>query len=214
MQPPVQPPRGPIARIAIPLAARPVQGHRAGIVTRVLAATIDAGVAVVAVALGYAGVAATDFLLRPRTFRFPEPGFALLLVALLGFLTCYLALAWATTGRSYGCRLLGLRVVDSHGRRLRVWVAVARALLCVFVPVVLLWVLVSAENRSAADVLLRSSVVYDWASASERDDGSQPDDGQASEGRAADDGPTSPGGTDDGPTSPGGTDDGPTSPAG
>ena len=37
MQPPVDPGRGPIARIAVPLAARSVQGHRAGIVTRVLA---------------------------------------------------------------------------------------------------------------------------------------------------------------------------------
>ena len=45
----------------------------------------------------------------------------------------------------------------------------ARALLCVFLPVVLLWVVVSPENRSGADVLLRSSVVYDWVSASERE---------------------------------------------
>jgi uncharacterized RDD family membrane protein YckC len=188
VQQPAQPPRNPIARIAVPRVARPVQGHRAGIVTRFLAAAVDAAVAVVAVALGYAGAVAAYFVLDPRTFRFPEPGFALLLIAFLGFLACYLALAWATTGRSYGCRLLGLRVVDSRGRRLRPWVAIARALLCVFFPVVLLWVVVSPENRSGADVLLRSSVVYDWASASERDDG------QAEEGRATDDGPTSPGG--------------------
>ena len=31
-------------------------------------------------------------------------------------------------------------------------------------PVVLFWVIISRENRSAADVLLRTSVVYDWAS--------------------------------------------------
>jgi len=28
---------------------------------------------------------------------------------------------------------------------------------------VLFWVVVSRENRSAADVLLRTSVIYDWA---------------------------------------------------
>lgn len=202
MQQPAQPPRGPIARIAVPRVARPVQGHRAGIVTRFLAAAVDAGVAVVAVALGYAGAVAAYFVLDPRTFRFPEPGFALLLIAFLGFLACYFALAWATTGRTYGCRLLGLRVVDSRGRRLRAWVAVARALLCVFFPVVLLWVIVSRENRSGADVLLRTSVIYDWASASERDDSTLEDDqtgqtgqtGPASEGRATDGGPTSPDG--------------------
>ena len=199
MQPPVGPPRGPIARIAIPRGARSVQGHRAGIVTRWLAAAVDAVVGVVAVALGYAGAVAAYFVLGPRTFRFPDPGFGLLLVVFLAFETCYLALAWATTGRSYGGRLLGLRVVDSRGRRLRAWVAVARALLCVFVPVVLLWVVVSAENRSVADILLRSSVVYDWVSASERD---------APEGEAAPDGDQGTAGDDgsegaDGPATPG-----------
>ena len=193
MQQPVGPPRGPIARIAIPLGARSVQGHRAGIVTRVLAAGVDAFVGVVAIALGYAGAVAADFVLGPRTFRFPEPGFELLLVAFLAFLILYLALSWATTGRSYGGRLLGLRVVDSHGRRLRVWVAVARAILCVLLPVVLLWVVVSPENRSVADILLRSSVVYDWVSASERDAVPEDDDGDEGDGGPATPGPATPG---------------------
>ena len=145
-----------------------MQGHRAGVVTRVLAAAVDGFVAVLAVALGYVGTVATFYLISPRAFTFPDPGFGVLLAAFLGFLTCYLALAWATTGRSYGDRLLGLRVVDAHGRRIRPIVALGRALLCVFVPVLLFWVVVSRENRSGADVLLRTSVVYDWAFASER----------------------------------------------
>ena len=194
MQQPVGPPRGPLARIAVPRVAQSVQGHRAGIVTRTLAAAVDAAVAVAAVALGYAGAVAAYFVLDPRSFSFPDPGFGLLLIAFLGFLTCYLALAWATTGRSYGARLLGLRVVDSQGRRLRPLVAVARALLCVYLPVVLLWVVISPENRSGADVLLRSSVIYDWASATEVVTGPQqeespqpeespkPDDGRAPDG--------------------------------
>ena len=203
MQPPVGPPRGPIARIAIPLGARSVQGHRAGIVTRALAAGVDAFVGVVAVALAYAGAVAAYFVLGPRTFRFPDPGFGLLLVAFLGFLVCYLALAWATTGRSYGARLLGLRVVNSRGGRLRPWVALARALLCVFIPVVLLWVVVSPENRSGADILLRSSVVYDWVSASERDAVPEADDGDEGDGGPATPGPATPGPATPGPATPG-----------
>jgi uncharacterized RDD family membrane protein YckC len=170
VQQPAEPGRGPIARITVPLAARSVQGHRAGIVTRVLAGTVDGFVAVVAVALGYAGAVAAYYVLSPRAFSFPDPGFGLLFASFLGFLTCYLALAWGTTGRSYGCRLLGLRVVNAHGRRIRPLIALLRALLCVFVPVVLFWVIFSRENRSAADILLRTSVVYDWASASEPDE--------------------------------------------
>jgi len=154
------------ARITVPTAARSVQGHRAGIVTRLLAAAIDAVVAVTAVALGYAGAVAAYFVLSPRGFSFPDPGFAVLFACYLGFLTCYLTLAWATTGRSYGARLLGLRVVNSRGGRIRPIIALGRALLCVFVPVVLFWVIISRENRSAADILLRTSVIYDWASSS------------------------------------------------
>ena len=167
-QPPLDPRRGPIARLTVPQAARSVQGHRAGVVTRVLAGTVDGVVAVLAVAVGYGGVVAVTYLLSPRGFTVPDPGFQLLLVAFLAFLTCYLALAWAVTGRTYGDRLLGLRVVDSRGRRIGPLVALARALLCVFVPILLFWVVLSRENRSAVDALLRTSVVYDWTSASER----------------------------------------------
>ena len=37
-------------------------------------------------------------------------------------------------------------------------------------PVVLFWVVVSRENRSLPDVLLRTSVVYDWTSKGGRGD--------------------------------------------
>ncbi|TQM64039.1 RDD family protein [Humibacillus xanthopallidus] len=157
-------PQNGAARVTVPTAARSVQGHRAGIVTRTLAACVDAAVGVAAVALGYAGVVAAYFVLSPRGFSFPDPGFGLLFACFLGFLVCYFTLAWATTGRTYGARLLGLRVVNSRGDRVRPLIALWRALLCVFVPIVLFWVVISRENRSAADMLLRTSVIYDWAS--------------------------------------------------
>lgn len=166
MEHPEDVPQGGAARVTVPTAARSVQGHRAGIVTRMLAACVDGAVGVTAVALGYAGAVAAYFVLSPRGFTFPDPGFALLFACFLGFLVCYFTLAWATTGRTYGARLLGLRVVNSRGGRVRPLIALGRALLCVFVPVVLFWVIISRENRSAADVLLRTSVVYDWASSS------------------------------------------------
>jgi uncharacterized RDD family membrane protein YckC len=133
-------------------------------VTRTLAASVDAAVGVTAVALGYAGAVAAYFVLSPRGFSFPDPGFGILFACFLGFLVLYFTLAWATTGRTYGARLLGLRVVNARGGRVRPLVAFARASICVFVPVVLFWVIISRENRSAADVLLRTSVIYDWAS--------------------------------------------------
>ena len=163
MEPPTDPGSGTLARIVVPVGARSMQGHRAGIVTRLLAGAVDTVVAVIGVGLGYVGVLAVRYVISPRDFRLVEPGFGLLLLCFLWLLTVYLTLAWGTTGRSYGARLLGLRVVDQRGGRLRPGIALLRALLCVFVPIVVFWVVVSRENRSAADVLLRTSVIYDWA---------------------------------------------------
>jgi uncharacterized RDD family membrane protein YckC len=163
LDPPAKPAHEPTARLIVPRAVRSLQGHRAGIVTRVLAATVDGVVGVLGVGLGYAVVVGFLFVIDPRTFTFIDVGFGLLFAAWLGLVTIYLALAWATTGRSYGARLLGLRVVSSSGGRVRPGVALVRALLCVFVPLVLFWVVFSNENRSAADIFLRTSVIYDWA---------------------------------------------------
>jgi uncharacterized RDD family membrane protein YckC len=149
--------------ILVPAPARPYQGHRAGIITRCAAGAVDFAVAVLAVLVAYAGWAAVLFLVRPRAFRFPEPAPDLLLTALLVVLTAYLAVGWVTTGQTYGARLLGLRVVDRHGHRLGPGRALVRAVLCVLFPPLLFWVVVSRENRSGQDVLLRTSVVYDWS---------------------------------------------------
>jgi uncharacterized RDD family membrane protein YckC len=156
-------PAGHSAASAVPARARPFQGRRAGLVSRVLANTVDFGVVVAIVAVGYAVVAALRFLWRSWTFSFPAPSFLLLL--LLGGLAAvlYMTASWVTTGRTYGDHLLGLRVVGARGRPLRVGSALVRALLCVVFPVGLFWAIVSRENRSLQDVVLRSSVIYDWS---------------------------------------------------
>lgn len=145
----------------VPAQAKPLQGQRAGIVTRVLADTVDAGVVAGVLALGYLGVAAVRFLWRSWAFTFPTPPFFLMLV--LGGLTAvlYLTATWGTSGRSYGKHLLGLRVVGPFGR-LRLGGALVRSLLCVLFPIGVAWVIVSRHNRSLQDTVLRTSVVYDW----------------------------------------------------
>ena len=148
---------------AIPPAARVLQGRRAGLVTRLLANTVDFCIAALIVAAGYAGVAALRFLWSSRTFTFPAPGFGLLVIAGSVVMVLYLTACWTASGRTYGDHLLGLRVVGWHGRRLRPVGALLRAVLCVVFPIGLFWIALSRENRSVQDVLLRSSVVYDWS---------------------------------------------------
>jgi len=148
---------------AIPPAARELQGQRAGLVTRLLANTVDFGIVVGIVAGGYAAVAALRFLWNSRTFTFPAPGFGVLVLAGSVVMMLYLTASWVASGRTYGDHLLGLRVVGRRGGTLRPVAALLRAFLCVVFPIGLFWIVLSRENRSVQDVLLRSSVVYDWS---------------------------------------------------
>ena len=138
-----------------------IRGTRAGLVTRSLANIADLIVVVLLVAGGYLAVAATRFLLSPTTFSFPTPRPGALLLIGLGVMAVYFAITWAVVGGTYGDRLLGLRVADDRGARLRWGRCAVRAVLCTIFPIGLVWVLLSRENRSVQDLLLRTSVVYD-----------------------------------------------------
>jgi uncharacterized RDD family membrane protein YckC len=138
-----------------------VHGHAAGFVTRAIAATVDACAVVLVVAIGYVVVAGFRFLLRPRTFQFPAPGFAVVLLVVGVVLAAYLTVSWAIPGRTYGDQLMGLRVTDLSGNRLHWSRAAVRAVFYVLFPLGLGWALVSTRNRSVQDVVLRTAVVYD-----------------------------------------------------
>lgn len=147
----------------VPTAARPYQGQRAGIVTRVVANLIDVVVVVIVLAAGYVGWTSWQFLRNPRGFSFPSPpGLVTVILIALWIQGTYFALAWATSGRTYGDHVMGLRVVNIKGRRMRIWGACVRAAACVLLPIGLFWIVVSRSNRSLQDVALRSSVIYDW----------------------------------------------------
>jgi len=146
----------------IPREARPYQGQRAGVVTRMTAAVIDALVVGGLLVIGYGMIAGLRFMLDPRTFRFPEASWLVNLTAAFVVAVLYLTVGWAISGRTYGTLVMGLRVVGPRGRRLRLPGALIRALACVVFPIGLLWCVVNAHNRSLQDVLLRTSVVYDW----------------------------------------------------
>ena len=102
----------------VPQEARAYQGEHAGPVTRFLACAIDAVVVVVVAFAAYVGVAGVRYLLHPRHFSLPTPSGAVRSTFVLALLICYLALGWATSGRTYGGHVMGLRVVNSRGRRL------------------------------------------------------------------------------------------------
>jgi uncharacterized RDD family membrane protein YckC len=126
------------------------------------AAVIDAIVVALILAVLYAAVATVIFMVDPLGFDFPQLSWVFDLMAGLGVTVLYLTVAWVFSGRTYGKHVMGLRVVNYRGQRLRWLGALARALACTLFPIGLLWCAVSPENRSLQDVLLRTSVIYDW----------------------------------------------------
>jgi uncharacterized RDD family membrane protein YckC len=146
----------------VPRQARAFQGRRAGVVSRLAAAAIDAAVVGGVLAVGYATIAGLSFMLDPRSFTFPRASLAFNMTAAFAVTVSYLALAWGLVGKSYGKVVMGLRVVGPRGRKLRLPGALLRAVGCTVFPIGLLWCAVSIENRSLQDLLLRTSVVYDW----------------------------------------------------
>jgi uncharacterized RDD family membrane protein YckC len=99
-------------------------------------------------------------------FHFIGASLILSVVAALVVLVVYLTLAWSITGRTYGDHVMGLRVLGRRGGRVRLLPAFLRALLCAVFPVGLLWCAVSASRRSVQDLVVRTTVVYDWRTSS------------------------------------------------
>lgn len=146
---------------ALPVQARPFQGERAGLASRTGAALIDLVVTVASVGLLWIALWLGQVLIRPTDLR-GVPGLETAVLVGLGLLWLAWAFGWATTGRSLGAYVIGVRVVDWRGERVPWLIAAVRALLCVVFPLGLLWVVLSRDRRSLQDVVLRTSVVYDW----------------------------------------------------
>jgi uncharacterized RDD family membrane protein YckC len=142
--------------------AEALQGRPAGLVSRMIAAVIDA-VVVAAVLLGmYVAVAGAVFVWNPRTFAFPSWSGIVTLTSAWLVATAYLTVGWWTAGRTCGCTVMGLRVVGRRDRGLRFAQALVRAAVCTLFPIGLVWSALDARSRAAHDLVVRSRVVYDW----------------------------------------------------
>jgi uncharacterized RDD family membrane protein YckC len=146
----------------IPSEARSVQGRRAGIASRLLAVAIDVVVVVILLLVAYGAWSGLLFVLRGRSFTFPTVGLAPAISAGAFLFVVYCAIGWAADGKTYGGQVLGLRVVDRTGRRMRPARALLRAVLSAVFPLGLVWCAIGAESRSVQDLVLGTSVIYDW----------------------------------------------------
>jgi uncharacterized RDD family membrane protein YckC len=153
---------GPTVITSVPATALRRQGQTAGVVSRLLADALDLLVLIVFLGMTYVAVCAVRLIIHPSSFTFPAVSRIALLATAAGFSLLYLTLCWLIGGRTYGDRVLALRVVNIHGRRLSILAAASRAALCIGFPIGLFWCLFSRTHRSLQDIVARTSVVYDW----------------------------------------------------
>jgi uncharacterized RDD family membrane protein YckC len=138
------------------------RGLPAGIVTRTLASALDAFVLAVLLLLLWGGWSAVTFLARPARFTVPSPSWTVVVLTGSAAAVVYLATSWATSGRTYGGQVLGLRVLHQGVRALGWPRSLLRAAACVLFPLGLVWTVLDRRNRSLQDLLCASTVVYDW----------------------------------------------------
>jgi uncharacterized RDD family membrane protein YckC len=136
-------------------------GQRAGVVSRVGAAVIDFAVVSLLGVAALLVVAFLRYLVVGPPFEAPTLPQWLSATAGTAIAIGYLAYGWATTGRTVGMQVFGLRLVSRSARPLRPVPAVLRAVLCLVFPAGLLWVAVSRRNASLQDLVLHSTVIYD-----------------------------------------------------
>jgi uncharacterized RDD family membrane protein YckC len=142
--------------------ARALQGSRAGIVSRCTADGIDFAV-VVTIYFGIlVAISAVQYLVFQDEFDMPQPNFAVTTGVGWVIAVLYLTVGWASSGRTIGKGMMGLRAVSASGRALSPRRAFFRALLCASFPWVLVPIVFSRRRSGLHDAVLRTAVVYDW----------------------------------------------------
>jgi uncharacterized RDD family membrane protein YckC len=145
-----------------PRVAEALQGRPAGLVSRAVAAAIDVLVVMAIIVVAYMAVSVAMFAVSPKTYAFPTPDRRFTLAAAAAGAITYFTIGWWVAGRSCGCAVMGLRVVETGRRNVRFVRALARALVCVLVPVGLALCVLTPDALALHDLLTRTRVVYDW----------------------------------------------------
>jgi uncharacterized RDD family membrane protein YckC len=152
-----------MSEVATSVFVKALQRQRAGFATRMLAALIDGSVVLGAWFTGLGAITLVGFMFRPgRRLRLPHPPMWLTICGVAVLAVVILASGWATTGRSIGKRVVGLRLMRMSEQGVGWLAAFLRATACVVFPAGLFWVLFSPRNRSLQDIVLGTSVIYDW----------------------------------------------------
>ncbi len=141
------------------------QGHYAGAVTRCVAFVMDQ---FIASAVYTGAVAAIQFVVDlVSDAKFEVDNYPwLLAVTYFGWLFIYYAYSWATSGKTLGMSLVGLRVVRGDGAPVSVRQAALRTIALplsfLLFGLGFLGILIGKKRRALHDVIANTAVVYGW----------------------------------------------------
>ena len=142
-----------------------LQGHYAGIVTRLAAFGIDVLVATTLFTLGgNVSEYLLSSLLGDDVSLSDAPVVSVVLLTV--WLLVYFAYPTAVGGRTLGMSLVGLEVVNKDGRPVNAKHAVVRTLCLplslIFLGIGILMILVNRQRRALHDLIAGTAVVYSW----------------------------------------------------
>ena len=144
--------------------ARELQAKRAGLASRVAADAIDWGVVIGIYITILLGIALFEFFIGSGKFDVPNPAPGVTLLSQWVIAVLYLTAGWTGDGRTVGKGFMGLRVITNSGQPLRPRRGFLRALICATLgAIALAWVIVSRRRAGIHDVIVQTSVVYDWS---------------------------------------------------
>jgi uncharacterized RDD family membrane protein YckC len=148
------------------VARASLQGDYCGVVSRLAALALDAALSYLLFTLALAVVNFTASILAGHTVHYSRSSSIVVTVIFVVWEFVYFAYCWATTGKTPGMVVLGIRVVRADGAHAETWRAIVRTLILP-ISIAFWWlslplVLLQRAHQALHDLAAGTAVVYAW----------------------------------------------------
>ena len=148
------------------IARESLQGDYSGPVSRLAAFALDLVISYFLFTLALAAISFSISIVVGHSVHYSRSGSAVVFAVSVVWEFVYFAYCWATTGKTPGMVILGIRVVRADGAHAEPWRAVVRTLILpisiVFFFVSLPLILLQRAHQAPHDLVAGTAVVYAW----------------------------------------------------
>lgn len=153
-------------RGAAAVARASLQGDYCGAVSRLAAFALDLVISSLMFTLALAAVNFSAGIVLRHPVHWSRSNSLVVAIISGVWLFAYFSYCWATTGKTPGMTLLGIRVVRADGAHAEPWRAVVRTLILP-ISIALFWlslplILVQRQHQAPHDLVAGTAVVYAW----------------------------------------------------